>query len=259
VSTPFDAAVAAIAAAGYHNHRLEQHSDVVSDGIVADLMATCGPFRRDIESGVVRIWKNVSSPGDRGRRVDLFVGEPDAEGKPDMATVRIAIENKSVITAHRNRTNRFDDLSKVMAAIQGARPQALLIATILVGLAHRYLNVPDKVHSFYRDREDEFEREVRPRLSTGDASLWTDFAWAVSSNRTNEPAGTVELFRTLPVRGPAETHLKAYDSVLIVPVRIDNVNPPELPRPNELGIDVDAEYQEFIAKTCRAYTARYHM
>lgn len=85
MSTPFDAAVAAIAAAGYHNHRLEQHSDLVSDGIVADLQATCEVFRRDVETGVVRIWKNVSSPGDRGRRVDLFVGEPDDAGNPDMA------------------------------------------------------------------------------------------------------------------------------------------------------------------------------
>lgn len=259
MSTPFDAALAAIAAAGYHNHRLETHSDIVSDGIVADLMVECEAFRKDVESGAVRIWKNVSSPGDRERRVDLFVGEPNEHDKPDIAKVRIAIENKSVITAHRNRTNRFDDLSKVMAAVQSARPQALLIATILVGLAERVLNVPDKVHSFFRDREDEFDQQVRPRLSTGDATLWTEFAWAISNNRPNEPAGTVELFRTLPVRGPAETHLKAYDSVLIVPVRIDNVNPPELPRPNELGIDVDAEYQEFIAKTCRAYTARYHM
>jgi hypothetical protein len=259
VSTPFDVAVAAIAAAGYHNHRLEQHSDVVSDGIVADLQAACEPFRLDVESGAVRIWKNVSSPGDRGRRVDLFVGEPDASGNPDMARVRIAIENKSVITAHRNRTNRFDDLSKVMVAIQATRPQAILIATVLVGLAERVLNVPDKVHSFYRDHEEEFERDVLPRLSTGDVSLWEEFSWAISHNSAKDPAGTVELFRTLPVRGPAETHLKAYDSVLIVPVRIDNVNPPELPRPNELGIDVDAGYEEFILKTCRAYTARYHL
>lgn len=259
MSTPFDAAVAAIAAAGYHNHRLEHHSDGVSDGIVADLLAACEPFRRDVESGAVRIWKNVSSPGDRGRRVDLFVGEPDPSGEPDIGRVRIAVEHKSVITAHRNKTNRFDDLSKVMAAIQQTRPQAILIATILVGLAQRVLNVPDKVHSFYRDRQDEFDRQVRPRLSTGDASLWEEFSWAISRNRPGDPAGTVALFRTLPVRGPAETHVKAYDSVLIVPVRIDNVSPPELPRPNELGIDVDAEYAEFVSKTCRAYTARYHL
>ena len=51
----------------------------------------------------------------------------------------------------------------------------------------------------------------------------------------------------------------AYDSVFLLPVLIDNVHAPELPRPNALGIDVDGDYREFIGKTCRAYTARYHM
>lgn len=165
MSTPFDAAIAAIGKAGYHNHRLEAHSDIVSDGIVADLKFVCEKFQTDVDSGAVRIWKNVGSPGDRERRVDLFVGEPDANGGPDMKTVRIAIENKSVITAHRNRTNRFDDLKKVVAAVQGARPQALLIATVLIGLSDRVLNIPDQVHKFYRDREAEFDATVRPRLS----------------------------------------------------------------------------------------------
>lgn len=92
MSTPFDAAIAAIAKARYHNHRLEAHSDIVSDGIVTDLRQACEAFRKDLEGGVIRIWKNVPSPGDRRRRVDLFVGEPDAEGQPDITRVRIAGE-----------------------------------------------------------------------------------------------------------------------------------------------------------------------
>ena len=98
-----------------------------------------------------------------------------------------------------------------------------------------------------------------PRLSTGDESLFEQFSWAISANRPQDPAQTVAMFRTLSTRGPAQTHLVAYDSVLLVPVRIDNVHPPELPRPNALGIDVDADYRECVAKTCRAYTARYHL
>jgi hypothetical protein len=104
VTTPFDAALAAIATARYHNHRLEAHSDIVSDGIVADLQATCAPFRSDLESGIIKIWKNVASPGDRE------------------------------------------------------------------------LNIPDQVHKFYRDRDDEFDADVLPRLSSGDESLFADFA-----------------------------------------------------------------------------------
>lgn len=259
MNTPFDAVIAAIAAARYHNHRLEAHSDIVSDGIVSDLRAQCATFRGDLETGRVRIWKNVASPGDRERKVDLFVGEPDANGLPDVTKVRIAIENKSVITAHRNTTNRFDDLKKVVAAVQSLRPEALVIATVLIGVADRTLNIPDQVHKFYRDREDEFERDVVPRLSSGDESLFTEFSWAVSRNRPADAQKTLDLFRTLPTRGSAQTHLVAYDSVLLVPVRIDNVHPPELPRPNALGIDVDADYQEFLVRTCKAYTARWHM
>lgn len=259
MTTPFDSAVRAIHAAGYHNHRLETHSDIVSDGIFADLLSTCEALRSDVDAGIVKVWKNVSAPGDRERKVDLFVGEPDSEGLPVISKCRIAIENKSVITAHRNSTNRFDDLKKVVSAIQDERPEALLIATVLIGLADRVLNIPDQVHKFYRGREEEFDRVVRPRLSTGDASLFDDFPWAISRNRASDPEKTLRLFRTLPTRGSAQTHLRAYDSVLLVPVRIDNVNPPELPRPNALGIDVDAEYAEFLERTCKAYTARWHM
>ncbi len=210
-------------------------------------------------NGVVQVWRNVSAPGDRLRKVDLFVGEPGQGGLPDINKVRVALENKSVITAHRNRTNRFDDLKKVLGAIHGSRPEALLIATVLVGLSDRVLNVPDQVHKFYRDRDHEFQEHVRPRLSSGDATLWSEFNWAVSNNRANDPQKTIDLFLTLPTRKPGHTHVQGYDYVLLVPVFIDNVNPPALPRPNTLGIDVDAEYQKLLVQMCSAYTARWHM
>jgi hypothetical protein len=257
--TPFDRAVEAISRAGYHNHRLEAHSDTVSTALFDDLVRTCETLRHDVEGGVVRVWKNVSSPGDRERKVDLFVGEPDANGGPDIRRLRIAIENKSVITAHRNRTNRFDDLKKVLSAVHSARPEALLVATVLVGLAQRVLNVPDQVRKFYRDREDEFRARVLPRLSTGDPSLWDEFSWAASRNAAGDPMRTVELLRTLPTRQPGHTHVQGYDFVLLVPVEIDNVNPPTLPRQNTLGIDIDAEYPRLLERMCSAYTARWHM
>ena len=55
MNTPFDAVIAAVTAARYHNHRLETHSDIVSDGIVADLREQCATFRGDLENGRVRI------------------------------------------------------------------------------------------------------------------------------------------------------------------------------------------------------------
>jgi hypothetical protein len=259
MTTPFDAAIEAVRAHGYHNHRLETHSDTVSSGIFADLCRECAALQLDVERKVVQVWKNVSAPGDRLRKVDLFVGEPDVAGEPDISKVRIAVENKSVITAHRNRTNRFDDLGKVLSAVHTARPEALLVATVLVGLAESVLNIPDKVHPFFRDREEEFDSKILKRLSSGDESLWTEFSWAISKNRPADPAKTVELLRTIPTRKPGHTHAAAYDAVLLVPVFINNVDPPVLPRPNPLGIDVDGEYQELLRQLCRAYTARWHM
>ena len=257
--TPFDAAIASIGNARYHNHRLEGHSDTVSDGIVDDLKDFCAPFNRDLESRVIRVWNNVSAPGDRLRKVDLFVGEPTADGQPDIHRVRLAIENKSVITAHRNRTNRFDDLRKVLSAVHGARPEAIVVATVLIGVSQRVLNIPDQVHKFFRDREDEFNENVLPRLSSGDASLWEEFNWAISSNSVSDARKTVEMFRTLPTRGSGHTHVQGYDFVLLVPVKIDNVSPPSVNRDNTLGIDVDAEYKHLLERICSAYTARWHM
>lgn len=201
----------------------------------------------------------MSAPGDRLRKVDLFVGEPTTEGEPDIHRVRLAIENKSVITAHRNRTNRFDDLRKVLSAVHGARPEAIVVATVLVGVSQRVLNIPDQVHKFYRDREDEFDEKVLPRLSSGDASLWEQFNWAISANSSIDARNTVEMFKTLPTRGSGHTHVQGYDSVLLVPVEIDNVNPPSVKRVNDLGIDVDAEYKHLLERICSAYTARWHM
>jgi len=259
VTTPFDLAVDAIAKAGYHNHRLEGHSDVVSNALYKDLLDRCAPLKSDVDAGIVKTWINVRSPGDRLRKIDLFVGEPGPDGELNVPGVRIAVENKSVITAHRNRTNRFDDLSKVLSAIHSARPEALLVATVLVGLAQRVLNIPDQVHPFFRDREDEFDAKVLPRLSSGDQTLWTEFSWAVSRNTKTDPARTIALLQQLPTRKPGHTHVAGYDFVLLVPVDIDNVNPPSLPRPNNCGIDVDSEYQRMLDQLCAAYKARWHM
>jgi hypothetical protein len=121
------------------------------------------------------------------------------------------------------------------------------------------LNIPDQVKKIFRNKPEEFEKTVLPRLSSGDASLWKEFDWAVSDNSATDPQRTVDMMRTLPTRSAGHTHVEGYDAVLLVPVEIDNVNPPCLPRPNSLGIDVDVEYSRMLEKMCSAYTARWHM
>ena len=172
-----------------------------------------------------------------------------------MAKIRIGVENKSVITAHRNRDARFDDLSEVLAAIYQRNQAAILCATVLVGVAERVLNVPDRIKTFYPDT---FLSTIKPRLSTGDELLWEHFATATSRNRPDDPAKTIRKFRQLPTRSMAHTHVEGYDFLLLVPIDVDYVHPPVLPRPNRLGIDVDQEYDAMLSHICKAYHARWH-
>jgi len=86
---------------------------------------------------------------------------------PDLKRLRLCVENKSVVTAHRNRTNRYDDLSDLVGVLHRNRPDAILVATVLIGLAKSVLNVPDRVKPFLST--EEFTARVLPRLSTGDA------------------------------------------------------------------------------------------
>ena len=257
MSTPFDEVVDEIRARGFHNHRLEDHSGSLSRGILRDVRAMCEPFRRDFTGGRIREWLDFPSPGGRARKLDLLVAEPGGEaGGPDLGRLRLCVENKSVVTAHRNRTNRYDDLSDVVGVLHQKKPDAILVATVLVGLAENVLNVPDRVKPFMQP--EEFVRRVLPRLSSGDDTLWDEFRHAVSRNRPRDPERTVKKFRELPTRPPGRTDLVAYDYVLLVPVFIDNVYPPRVARDNALGIDVDAEYRTMLDRICKAYTARWH-
>ena len=258
IKTPFDEVIDNIVAEHYHNHRQEAHSDIVSLGIFRDLMQKCPELRRDIDNHIVKQWLNVRSPTKRGRKMDLLIGEPDASENPDLTKVRICIENKSVITAHRNRDARFDDLYEVLQDLHGIKSEIIMEATVMVGTAERVLNIPDGVKSHFKKKPQEFQDSVVPRLSLGDQKLWVEFEEDVSENRANDPSQTMEKFRGLPTRKIGLTHVKGYDYILFVPVFIDNVNPPCLARSNELGIDIDAEYSRMLEKICSAYRMRWH-
>lgn len=254
MTTPFDEVIDQIKRRGFHNHRLLEHSDIVSRGILKDLEEKCEPLAADLASGKVKHWLNKSAPGARGRQIDLLIGEPQPDGSPDPAKLRIGIENKSVITAHRNRDARFDDLNESVQVLHRAKPEAVLVATVIVGVADRVLNVPDRISPFYKN----FKKRIKPRLSTGDLKLWTDFPRAISLNRLDDPLLTVAKFRQLKIRPAGHTHEIGYDYLLLVPAYVDNVTTPYIPRPNSLGIDVDSEYKKMLDQICKAYRVRFH-
>jgi hypothetical protein len=258
MDTPFDEIIADVKQRDYHNQRKELHSDKVSEGVLRDLLRRCEPLRTDYIDEVVEEWFNVSAPGTRGRRIDLLIAEPLPEtDEPDLSKTRLAMENKSVITAHRNKTSRYDDLSRTMKAIHDEQEAAVMVGTVMIGTAKRVLNVPDLVKKFIN--EAKFQKKVRPRLSTGDAALWNEFDHAISKNSSNDPGNSVEKFRELPTRRPGHTHDEGYDFLMLAPVFIDNVNPPRVERKNSLGINVDHDYKKMIQDVCRAYSTRWDM
>jgi hypothetical protein len=140
---PFDAILRNMAEARYHNHRKASHSNALSDRIVADLADSCPSFAADRKKGRFQEWHNERGP-DR-RNTDLLIGSPDAKGKPDLSQVRLLLENKSVVTAHRNRNARFQDVERETHAIHSKNPRTIVVATLIVGVCERFLNVPDGV------------------------------------------------------------------------------------------------------------------
>jgi len=237
---------------GYHNHRGTSHSDLFSDRIVADLQRLCQPFRDDYTKDVVRVWRNVKGPDER--HVDLLIAAPGAGKRPNLDQIRIVIEHKSVITAHRNRNARFQDIDRGIRATHAKDPRTIVVATLLVGLGPRYLNVADQVKKACKHRKLNFNSKILPRLSTGDQRLWTDFDDCVSPNEPGDARDTIKMFKTLPVRLLSNTHEEALDFLLIIPVRINNVDAPQLGRVR--GINAQADFKRMINHICKAYATR---
>lgn len=256
--TPYDFIVEAIEASGYHNHRGESHSDALCDRLFIDLMEHCPAFREDAKGGEIKQWLNVEVPG-MNHKADMMICDTNGPDEPSFDRARLCLENKSVITAHgKNRKNRHGNLYEFANVIQAQRREVIVVGSVLVGTALEYLNVPDKLKPACELLGIDFDLEVLPRLSGGDASLWDINPRAKSVNRPADPRKTVELMKSLPVKPKGHTHEDGFDALLIAPVFINNVDPPRVDRNNDVGVDVDAEYKAALNRICRAYTARFH-
>ena len=131
-----------------------------------------------------------------------------------MRNVRIIVEHKSVVTAHRNRNARSQDIEREMRTSHVHNPRTIVVATLIIGTCQRVLNVPDCVKKDPRYGDGQFETLVLPRLSSGDQTLWNDFRNCISSNTQDDPIKTMEYFSRLPVRAMADTHEVGLDFML---------------------------------------------
>lgn len=284
--TPFDEHAARANEEGYHNHRVNTHSDLISEGIIRDVVARAPTLRADLDSGKVGFWVNRRNPWGRKRNTDFIVAEPDLRGKPrpellvplglrgasawglnpDPENVRIIGEHKSVVTAHRNRSARHDDLDHLYKDANAHGKDVIVFATVMVGVAEWYLNVADGVKAFYDEwahdasgkrqkvfRQDRFQQEFMPRVRAHDLTLMDDFIAAVSENSPRDVEATFELFRTLPRRPATERSRPGFDALLLVPIHYDNIHPARVERANRFGIDVDEAYDHFVGRVAADY------
>lgn len=257
MTTPADRVIERITLDRYHDHRSARHSDIVCDHFILDLLQKCPALAKDIDEVKVKYGFNIEVPG-LTHKVDLMIYEiTDEVTEPSLDLARLCMENKSVITAHgKNRKNRHSDLSDFSKLLQARKPEAIVLGHVLVGTGIQYINIPDSVKRKCGILGMDFEHEVLPRLSSGDPSLWEEFG--AKPNTQDAAAKTIALMRTLPVKAKGFTHEQGFDCLLIEPVFIDNIHPPRVERENLFGIDVDQDYRDMLARTCRAYTSRWH-
>lgn len=254
--TAFDRLTAQIATEGMHNHRSSKHSDVLSAELLADLVAECSVLRQQLESGTVITAYNWDPSGGRGRGRDLVVGPRGTDGSPIASQVRMAFAHKTVITAHRNTGNRVKELLEVFSAVREQSRDAVLVATLSLGTALRYLNVPDKVKPMYyrTGKSGYFDTSVLPRVGSGDESLWRDFPWAVSHNKPDDAAKSFRKARDLPHRNSTQV---GFDAVLVAPLHIDNVSPPRVDRDCSWATTFDADYRACLSRVSEIYKQRW--
>lgn len=170
--TPFDEHAKRANEDGYHNQRVNTHSDLVSLGIIRDLYQNCEALRVDLDSGEVGFWINRPNPWGRKRNTDFLIAKPLAGSiqakkrprilgqlgaagigaHPDPQAVRVIGEHKSIVTAHRNRSARHDDLDHLYQDGNAKSPDTILFATVMIGTAPWYLNVADGVKNFFARR-----------------------------------------------------------------------------------------------------------
>jgi len=255
--TPADRVIEQILQDRYHDHRSARHSDIICNHFILDLLQQCPALADDIENSRVQYRLNVEVSG-LTHKVDLMIYEvDDSDSVPTLERARLCMENKSVITAHgKNRKNRQSDLSDFANLLKAKGPEAIVLGHVLVGTGIQYLNIPDTVKRKCQILKIDFERDVLPRLSSGDPKLWGEFG--TKQNSEDAAFKTIEMMRTLPVKEKGFTHELGFDYLLIEPVFIDNINPPRVERKNIFDINIDSQYLDMLRRTCRAYTSRWH-
>lgn len=223
----------------YHP-RSSKHGDALCEFILEDLLGTCPDIAEHAQQGkIVYDLRRKIRVGGSEWNVDLVLGPPPAPGPPASAhgriprtppaTIRIAIESKSVMTEHKKaQRNRLRDLDSFHQFIHRYDPH-LIAASITV------INISPTFRSPLRPA---VTKHVNPRALVETA---------------------IGLLRTLPQRAGVEEGAGLEANCVIV-VSHDNVSPSgsrlvtEPPAPQ---VGDPLHYDSFLHRICDRYRQRF--
>jgi hypothetical protein len=213
------------------NPRSQTNSNALSNFVVADLRRTCPEIGRDLDSGQLipklnaDVYTRVAS-----RNVDLVFHE-SSDKAVSHVTVRAAVENKTIMTAHgKARWNRYGDVIAYCNHIHNHSRDCIAAAVVIVNCSPAYENPDAFAKGLVRPRFD-MDKVVRD---------------------------TVKIFADIPLRSTPDEPNDQPEAIALSVVDYDGQHPAKLvtgdlaPQPGS-----PIHYDNFIERICKLYTLRF--
>ena len=209
------------------NPRSQANSNALSDFVLDDLRQHCPSIADRIQAGVIAPAKNADVlTRVASRNVDLVLS-----GKTPAAEVQIAVENKTIMTAHgKARWNRYGDIIAYSNHIHNHNRDCIAAAIVVVNCSPAYAN-PD---AFAKGL-------VRPRF-----------------NMLKVVAATLKIFADIPLRASPNEPNDQPEAIAVFVVDYDGQNPAKLvsgelaPQPGN-----PVHYDSFVARICDLHGRRF--
>ena len=210
------------------NPRSQGHSNALADFVVADLRESCRALAKDLASEKLKPVKNADvRTRVASRNVDLTFVEPSL----GPGTVRAAVENKTIMTAHgKARWNRYGDLIAYCNHVHNHRPDCIAAAIVIVNCCPVYENPDASAKGLVRPRFD-MQKVVKD---------------------------TIKIFADIPLRSSADDPNDQPEALAVIVVNYDGKNPAKLitdelsPKP-----DSPIRYEAFLQTFCSLYRKRF--
>jgi len=208
------------------NPRSHANSNALSEFVIADLRRSCPPLASYLKVEQIATILNADvHTRVASRNVDLVFLESDS------STVRIAVENKTIMTAHgKARWNRYGDLIAYSNHVHNHRPDCIAAAIVVINCSPAYEN-PDGFAKGLRRPKFDMNKVVRD---------------------------TVKIFADIPLRTSTDEPNDQPEALAVIVVDYNGKHPAKLIT-NELSPQPASaiHYESFIARICGLYRDRF--